>query len=66
MIFWAAAGSLHRSGASARAFSSSSLTVALSQSKMPPQQRERLLDVIDGFLGFSFHIDRLLRLARAP
>jgi hypothetical protein len=36
-----------RSGFSAAAFSSSSRRSALSQSKMPPQQRERLLDFVD-------------------
>ena len=38
-----------------RAFSSSSRRRAVSKSKMPPQQPDRLLDVIDNVLDFGAH-----------
>jgi hypothetical protein len=44
-------------GSSALAFSSSRRRVDLSQSKMPPQQAEGLLDLIDGSLNFGTHGD---------
>ncbi|AQS84257.1 hypothetical protein A0U92_05120 [Acetobacter aceti] len=46
IIFCAASASFQRSGSSARLFSSASLPWATSQSKMPPQQRNRLLDLL--------------------
>jgi hypothetical protein len=52
MTFCALAGSFQNSGASTSAFSSASRLCALSQSKMPPQQPDGLLDGID--LGFDF------------
>jgi len=55
MIFCAAAASFQRAGSSARAFSSASLRTALSQSKKPPQQRERFLDLIDNRLILGAH-----------
>jgi hypothetical protein len=42
-------------GSSALAFSSSRRRVDFSQSKMPPQQGERLLDLFDGALNFGAH-----------
>ena len=53
--FWAAAGSFQSAGSSALAFSSSRRRQAVSQSKMPPQQGEGLLDVVDGAFGFGAH-----------
>ena len=53
--FCAAAGSFQRAGSSARAFSSSRRRSDLSQSKMPPQQGDGLLDVFDAALGFRAH-----------
>jgi hypothetical protein len=37
------------------AFSSARRRLAASQSKMPPQQRQRLFDVVGGRLHFSAH-----------
>src|ERR1043165_8885720 len=51
--------SFQRLGSSARAFSSSSRRRALSTSKMPPQQPDRLLDVIDDLLDFGAHCHSL-------
>src|SRR5690606_21057836 len=48
-------GSFQRSGSSDFAFSSSRRLRAESQSKMPPQQRERLLDFISDILGLGAH-----------
>ena len=42
----AAWGSSHSAGSSARAFSAASRSSAVSQSKTPPQQRQRLLDLV--------------------
>jgi hypothetical protein len=44
-------------GSSALAFSSSSRRVDFSQSKMPPQQSNSLLDLFDGALDFGAHDD---------
>ena len=57
-------GSFQKSGASALAFSSSRRRTALSQSKMPPQQGERLLDLVDGSFGFCAHLSRSTPIAR--
>jgi hypothetical protein len=38
------------------AFSSARRRLATSQSKMPPQQRQRLSDVVDDRLRFSAHL----------
>ncbi|PYD83001.1 hypothetical protein CFR80_03075 [Komagataeibacter oboediens] len=46
MSFWAASESFHKSGSSARLFSSARRSIATSQSKMPPQQCHRLLDLV--------------------
>jgi hypothetical protein len=40
---------------SALAFSSSRRRTDLSQSKMPPQQVDRLLDLVDGAFGLGAH-----------
>jgi len=40
---------------SARAFSSSRRRTDLSQSKMPPQQGDSLLDLFDGAFGLGAH-----------
>jgi hypothetical protein len=55
MIFCAASASFQRSGSSTRAFSSASLRVDVSTSKMPPQQSRGLLDVFDQRFGFRPH-----------
>jgi len=55
MTFWAFLGSFQRFGSSVLAFSSASLMGALSQSKMPPQEGQRFVDVIDQFLRFGAH-----------
>jgi hypothetical protein len=53
--FCAACGLFQIAASSARAFSSSRRRSALSQSKMPPQQVEGLLDFFDGALDFGAH-----------
>jgi hypothetical protein len=55
MTFCAASGSCHRFGSSARAFSWSSRRATLSRSKMPPQQRQRLSDLVGHRLGLCTH-----------
>jgi hypothetical protein len=55
ITFWAASASFHRSGSSARAFSSARRRVAVSKSKMPPQQSHGLLDLFDERFGFGAH-----------
>jgi len=52
---WARAPSFQRSGLSAAAFSSSSRRSALSQSKMPPQQGQRLLDLLSQMSDLGAH-----------
>jgi hypothetical protein len=42
-------------GSSAAAFSSARRAFALSQSKMPPQQADSLLDLFDDGLDFGAH-----------
>jgi hypothetical protein len=56
MMRWARAGSFHRFGSSACWFSSASRARALSKSKMPPQQPDGLLDVVDDRLDFCAHL----------
>jgi len=53
--FWAAVGLSQKPGSSACAFSSSRRFWALSQSKTPPQQLNRLLDIIGMGLQFGAH-----------
>jgi hypothetical protein len=48
-------GSFQRLGSSACEFSSASRARALSTSKMPPQQSERLLDLLDDGRDFRAH-----------
>src|SRR5689334_3645125 len=55
--FCASCGLFQMAGSSDLAFSSSSRRVALSQSKMPPQQGDGLLDLFDGALHFGAHDD---------
>jgi len=55
MMRWARAVSFQRLGSSAWVFSSASRALALSKSKVPPQQPDRLLDVGDHGLHFSAH-----------
>jgi hypothetical protein len=50
--FW---GSFQIDGSSERAFSSARRRTALSQSKMPPQQSDGLLHVVDQRRDFSAH-----------
>jgi len=47
--------SFQKLGSSAALFSSARRRVAVSTSKMPPQQLERLLDLFDEGLGFRAH-----------
>jgi hypothetical protein len=56
MMRWARAASFHRFGSSAWLFSSASRARALSKSKMPPQQPDRLLDLVDDRLDFRAHV----------
>jgi hypothetical protein len=58
--FCAFSGEFQKSGLSTAAFSSARRCCALSQSKMPPQQADHLLDFIDGGLDFGAHGDRYL------
>jgi hypothetical protein len=51
----ALAWSLHSDGSAAAAFSSSRRLSALSQSKMPPQQLQRLLDGGDALSDLGTH-----------
>jgi hypothetical protein len=53
--FCAAWASFQIEGSSARAFSSSRRRLATSQSKMPPQQGDGLLDFVDGAGDFRTH-----------
>jgi hypothetical protein len=53
--FCAASGSFQSAGFSALAFSSARRRVAVSTSKMPPQQSHGLLDRFDEGLGFRAH-----------
>src|SRR3954447_12343801 len=53
--FWAPSGSSQSFGSSARSFSSARRRFATSQSKMPPQQRQRLRDVVDDRLYLGAH-----------
>jgi hypothetical protein len=46
MTFWAFLASVQRLGSSALAFSEARRSSAVSQSKRPPQEGERLLDLI--------------------
>jgi hypothetical protein len=55
MAFCAAVESFQNLGSSAFAFSSSSRRRADSGSKMPPQQRQRLLDLLGDGLHFGAH-----------
>jgi hypothetical protein len=53
--FCAAAASFHSVGSSARLFSSARRFWARSQSKMPPQQPDRLLDRFGDRFNFCAH-----------
>src|SRR5579859_1258945 len=61
---WAAAASSQSVGSSTRAFNSSSLRKAGSQSKTPPEQFDRLLDV--GLGGLDIQSHGKLQIADAP
>src|SRR3546814_15748406 len=52
---WARPGSFHSAGFSASAFSSSRRRAAASTSKMPPQQDQRLTDLVGPRLNFGAH-----------
>jgi hypothetical protein len=47
-------------------FSSASLAVDVSTSKMPPQQPDRLLDLFYDFFDFGAHIDLFKPQLRRP
>jgi hypothetical protein len=55
MMRLARPASFHRLGSSACLFSSASRERAFSTSKMPPQQPDRLLDLVDDVLDFRAH-----------
>jgi hypothetical protein len=55
MVRCALLWSLQNAGSSAALFSSARRRVAVSTSKMPPQQLQRLLDLFDEILGFRAH-----------
>jgi hypothetical protein len=55
MSFCASCGLFQIEASSAFAFSSSRRRTDLSQSKMPPQQGDSLLDVFDGAFDFGAH-----------
>jgi hypothetical protein len=55
MVRCALLESFQNEGSSAALFSSASRRVAVSTSKMPPQQPHRLLDLFDQVLGFRAH-----------
>jgi hypothetical protein len=55
MVRWARAVSFQKLGSSACLFSSASRACDASKSKMPPQQPDRPLDVLDDLLGFGAH-----------
>src|SRR5215813_15167801 len=55
ITFCARGASFHRFGSSAWRLSSSRRLRALSKSKMPPQQPDRLLDLVDDHLSFRAH-----------
>jgi hypothetical protein len=55
MVRCARAWSLQNAGSSAALFSSARRRVAVSTSKMPPQQLQRLLDLFDKALSFRAH-----------
>ena len=57
ITFWARSESFQSSGFSASAFSSSSRRTASSQSKMPPQQGQRLLDLLGHVGDLGAHQD---------
>jgi hypothetical protein len=57
MVRWARDWSLQKVGSSAALFSSARRRVAVSTSKMPPQQSHRLLDLFDEALGFRAHVN---------
>jgi hypothetical protein len=56
MTFWAASASFQRSGSSALAFSSARRFWAASQSKMPPQQPDRLLGGVHERFDLGAHL----------
>jgi hypothetical protein len=55
MVRCALVWSLQNAGSSAALFSSARRRVAVSTSKMPPQQLQRLLDFFDKVLSFRAH-----------
>jgi len=55
MVRCALAWSFQKAGSSANLFSSARRRVAVSTSKMPPQQPDRLLDVFNEVLCFGAH-----------
>jgi hypothetical protein len=55
MMSRAFSGSLQKSGDSVRALRSSRRASAVSQSKMPPQQVQHLLDFGGGFFSLGAH-----------
>jgi hypothetical protein len=56
MIFCAASPSFQSFGSSALAFSSARRRWALSQSKMPPQQPDRLPGLVQEMFDFRAHV----------
>lgn len=64
VIFCALVESFQKSGSSTRLFSSSSRLMETSQSKMPPQQPDRLLDGLDHRFDFGAHIAEFLLISK--
>ena len=62
----AASGLVQSSGSSDLAFSSARRRVAVSTSKMPPQQSQGLLDRLDQLFGFGAHRQGILDWRREP
>jgi hypothetical protein len=60
MVTRAFSGSLQNSGDSVSAVSAARRSSAVSQSKMPPQQGQHLLDFGHGLFDFRTHVEFLL------
>ncbi|GBF25074.1 hypothetical protein MnTg02_00103 [bacterium MnTg02] len=66
IIFCARIRSLQRSGSSTLAFSASRRPAALSQSKMPPEEGNRLSNIVDHRLRFRTHFSYPFKLSEGP
>src|SRR3546814_13763917 len=66
ITFWARSEAFHSAGFSASAFSSSRRRVAASTSKMPPQQGQRLSDLVGHRFDFGAHCSSSSQLGHPP